>query len=650
MGGTTDDTAPVDGDDTATVDTGESVPDDSGLPMICNAGTRWEAGEPVYREVTADWGLEGVVGVRLSVTDIDSDGWADLIVRKGGGPDSFVDGGSRSRFLLRNTGLGTFADVTQSSGLLVGRVTTDPDVGRPGDNFASGDVDNDGDLDIFIGTGRTDPSAASAETCDLMINNGDGTFSPGPASSAARFVGDKVKPAGVSFVDVDRDGNLDLWVTNNEEPGLIPLPDKLLLGDGAGGFVDVTAARGLSTTPWSLVSELNEARSHSWAWSGAACDLNNDNIPELLASSYGRAPNHLWRGELNGEGDVVYVNESVASGYAFDPRQDWTQDLNAQCYCAANPSAAECDTCPAPADTGLCASLAASFGSSFRWEHTYGREPFRLGGNSGTTVCADINNDGFFDLLTHEIVHFDVGEPSDPSEILLNLGDPLVRLVRPGNDATGLNRIDASPYWDHGDMIGGVFDFDNDGWQDVYIGASDYSGNKGLLFHQTAPLDFELLDVSDYFEHFRADGTAYADFDRDGDLDLVVGHSSMRCSGAGAAECAETQQVRMFENLMGDGSNWVQLKLVGGPGSNAAAIGARVQVATEETTQMQAVDGGHGHYGMQRDLVLHYGLGPSCEADVTITWPDEAGSTQTFTVGANRRYVVEQGSAPLVTE
>ncbi len=529
----------------------------------------------------------------------------------------------------------------------MGRISDDPLSGRPGQTFATGDVDNDGDLDIYVGNSRLDPTDTETETSELMLNNGDGTFSLGPQSSAARFVSDKTNPAGVSFVDFNLDGNLDLWITNNEEGGPTPLPDRLLLGDGSGSFSDVTKERGLETMPWTSVSTLNDARSHSWAWSGAACDLNNDQLPELLASSYGRAPNHLWRAERDGDGEVVYVNESIASGYASDHRDDWTLDRNAQCYCRDNPTATDCDTCPPPEDDYLCDLLASAFGSSYRWNHQYGREPFNLGGNSGTTICADLNNDGFFDLMTHEIVHFDVGEPADPSEILVNQGDAEVRFERPGNDVTGLLRVDESEYWDHGDMTGAVLDFDNDGWQDVYIGASDYPGNKALLYHQTAPLEFTLLETEDYFEHFRAHGVTYADIDRDGDLDILAGHSRMRCDGyPSSEECGETSQVRLFENLMGEESNWLQLKLLGTAGTNRAAIGARVEVRTEETTQTQQVDGGHGHFGMQRDLVLHFGLGQSCEAEVTITWPDAPGSSQTFTIHGNQRYVVEQGLTP----
>jgi hypothetical protein len=582
----------------------------------------------------------------LSVTDLDGDGWPDLLIRNGGGPDDFSDGGDRSRWLLRNTGSGSFEDVSASSGLLSLRLDEDPNTGRPGQVFTSGDVDNDGDLDIYVGQSRTDSSDSEAETSELMINDGTGHFSLGPEDSAARFANEVSNPAGVSFVDFDRDGNLDLWVAHNETSGPTALPDFLLRGDGEGGFVDVTDDMEMDTKPWNWLSTLNEAEAHSWSWSSVACDLNNDGNPELLASSYGRVPNHLWRADTE-DGDLVYTNASIESGYAFDERTDWTDNLSAQCYCADHPDAEDCDQAPAPEDDSICDSLRAAFGDNYRWSHDYGREAFQLGGNSGTTVCADLDNDGWMDLMTHEIVHWDVGSSSDPSEILHNQGDPEVRFERPGNEATGLLREDEYEGWDRGDMTGAVFDFDNDGWLDIYIGSSDYPGNKGLLFHQVSPLVFETVPLDDYFTHYRSHGVAVADFDRDGDLDMVVGHSTHRCDGYPGDDCEDTNQVQFYENRMADGSNWVQLRLRGTGGSNAMAVGARVELTAGGFTQTRTVDGGHGHFGTQRDPVLHFGIGEACEAEVSVTWPDSDLSEESFSLEGNARYDLVQGEEAL---
>jgi hypothetical protein len=104
--------------------------------------------------------------------------------------------------------------------------------------------------------------------------------------------------------------------------------------------------------------------------------------------------------------------------------------------------------------------------------------------------------------------------------------------------------------------------------------------------------------------------------------------------------------VRYFENLIGDAGNWLQLRLEGGAGTNRSAIGARVRVRTGDVVQTQEVGGGHGHYGVQHDLALHFGLGGACEAEVEITWPDGARTAQRFEVQAGYRYDVLQGEMP----
>lgn len=614
---------------------------------VCNAGTMWSPGTQAFRDASDDWGLSDswANGQRISVTDIDGDGWADLSVRRAGGKkDDFSDGGDRASWLLHNTGEHGFEDVTKSSGLVKSRVSGSEDIGRPIDIIIWGDVDNDGDLDAYTGFNKQNPQGNAEDSAEIMINNGDGTFDFGSLDNVARNAGQVDSPAGASFVDYDRDGVLDLWLTQYAS-GNAPMQDRLLRGQGDGSFVEVTADVGLQTAPWQSLQTLNDAEAHSLSWGGAACDLNGDGTPELLASSYGRAPNHLFVGERAADGTVSYTNDSKASGYAYDDRTDWTDNESARCWCKLHPDAEDCDGVPDP-EYIRC----QSDDDAFRWNHQQDRELFRLGGNTGTTVCADVDNDGWMDLLTNEIVHWDVGSSSDPSELLYNQQDPQVRFERPGNEATGLTRTHEMAGWNDGDITSAVFDFDNDGRKDIYIGSTDYPGTRGHLWHQKKDGTFEVVPIDEGIDHKSSHGVGVADYDHDGDLDLVVGHSRFRCSSGDHCYAPEDAHVRLFENTVGQDGNWLQVDLEGKDGTNLDAIGARVTVATDQMTQVSQIDGGHGHYGIEHTMVQHFGLGEACRAEVTVRWPDESLSEETFVLKAGHRYSWKQGEVPVVIE
>lgn len=601
----------------------------TGLPdPICDEGASpWSAGTPAFTEATSDWGLEGVEGARLVAVDFDGDGWIDLHVHRGsqGQPESFEPDGTRRSWLLRNNQGRGFLDVTESSGFRATRSGSAGE-GRAGSIVAFADIDSDGDLDAI--TAVSDPNGENTDhVTEVLLNNGDGTFSLGPEDQPFQLTTDA--PAGVTFVDYDLNGVLDLWMPRNSVQGT-PAQDRLYEGQGDGTFADVTSGAGLSTEPWVDVADMNAGRAHSNAWSAAACDVSGDGWPDLLAASYGRAPNHLWVNDGTGS----FTNESVSSGYAFDENQDYSDNQFYLCFCQANPGAEGCDQADPPRIT--CQQQ--------NWRDQFDRQPFRNGGNSGATTCADVDNDGHIDLLTSEIQHWWAGEGSDESELLFNTGESPVRFERPGNDATGLTRELPGASWDKGDMTNTVLDFDNDGWRDVFIGSSDYPGTRALLWHQRAPRQFEAVSTTDFFEHNRSHGVAVADFDNDGDLDLIVGNSRSRCGGAD--DCYERPQVRLFtNNLQG---NFVQIDLTGALGSNRSAIGARVLVTAGGVTQTFEVQGGYGHYGAQNPMRIHAGLGSSCEATVEVRWPDQAGSVSTATLPAGHRYSWVRGEEPQV--
>ncbi|MEM9864873.1 MAG: CRTAC1 family protein [Myxococcota bacterium] len=604
--------------DLGTADSGPDLAVDEGVSVlpdpVCPGG-RWD-GSAAFVERTDDWGLRGVEGVRLSVVDVDHDGRPDVLIRRGPQRVQQPDG-ARQVWLLRNEG-GSFNDITDASGLLAPRDGLEG--GRPIEVIAFGDVNNDGFVDAYVGTNTVDAENSGNQSSEVLLGDGSGGFTR--SNAAFPTFEDIDVPAGASFVDVDHDGNLDLWVTQHNYSlsggSLALLSDRLLRGDGTGAFSEMTAEAGVESRPWNTLADLNGGRAHTRAWGALARDLSGDGFAELLVPSYGRSPNHLW----HNLGEGAFENRSVESGYAYDANSEWTDNQFAACFCASNPGADGCGEAIRPA-----------IRCSDNWRHDFDREAFRLGGNSGATIAGDVDNDGDLDLLTGEIRHWWAGQGSDTGELLINDGSG--SFSRPGNEATGLAIDHASASWDEGHMTGALFDFDNDGRLDVYVGGSDYPGNRGRLYRQEDTLQFAELETEQFFEHTRSHGVVTADFDGDGDLDVLVGHSRFRCGDAN--DCYERPQVRAFENVT-PAANFLQVQIAGSEGSNAMAIGATVRARFGELVQLQEVDGGHGHYGTQQDATLHFGLGNACSATLEVRWPDAAGTTQTFELPAGHRF------------
>ena len=612
----------------------------------------WTAGTPLFQERT-DLGLAGLTGQRISAVDVDGDGDADLIVRKVGAGENDTslpqDDPARTGWLMLNDGTGHFTDGTAASKLWTPRGGFA--LGRPGEVMAFADVNGDGAIDAFSGVDTTNEITSAGETSEILLSSSSGTFAMGAADNELRrdyaLDGKPDLPASASFTDVDGDGHLDLWVTEHNYDGLSFIGDKLYTGDGTGRFVDSSAASNVISAEWDDLATINAGLAHTRSWSGAACDLDNDGRPELLAASYGRAPNHLWHNTAGPGAQRLFDNVSVASGYAYDGDFTWQDNQFALCFCEQNPTAAECDT---------ATSQSLLDCSQPNWDHNNDREEFRLGGNNATSVCADVDNDGDLDVVTTTIKHWWAGEGADMAEVLINnSAESEVRLDRPGRAAMGIDVPHVTGIaWDEGIMTAAVFDVDNDGRQDIYLGGSDYAGNRGLWFHNDGPSDdgtprFSSMTTDDTFEHNRSHGVTVADFDNDGDLDMVVGHSRSRCDASEPNDCYETTNVRYFENVAGNANNFVRLRLSQTSGSNSSAIGARVTVKTvvdgETLIQTHAVGGGHGHFGMQDDLVQTFGIGAACEAEVTVRWPVAGVAEQTFTVGAGYRYDVVEGGA-----
>jgi len=151
-------------------------------------------------------------------------------------------------------------------------------------------------------------------------------------------------------------------------------------------------------------------------------------------------------------------------------------------------------------------------------------------------------------------------------------------------------------------------DVDLDGWMDFFVtnGFSPAS-SANVLFRNRGNGTFEDATVALGGGRFDGRGVGFADYDNDGDLDVIV------TAGASAP-------TRLWRNDSATGHHWLTLRLLGTI-SNRSAIGARVEVRTSLRTTVREVSGGAGR-GNQSSLPLEFGLGTAERVlRVTVRWP-----------------------------
>lgn len=248
---------------------------------------------------TGEYYMPEITGSGVALLDYDGDG--DLDICLSNGHDLLPKPARSETFsnrLFRQEDDGTFTDVTQATGI--------GDTGY-GMGIAVGDIDNDGDVDVYFSNFGPD---------HLYLNNGDGTFRDVTVAAGIDVPG---WSTSVAFFDYDRDGWLDIFICqyfiNNPKmncfdsvgrptycspKAFVPLNDVLLKNNGDGTFRDVTQSAGLVVKPAAGLGVLCE-------------DLNDDGLLDIYVANDGYM-NHLW---LN-QGDGTFIESAMLQGCAYN--------------------------------------------------------------------------------------------------------------------------------------------------------------------------------------------------------------------------------------------------------------------------------------------------------------------------------------------
>ncbi len=389
----------------------------------------------------------------------------------------------------------------------------------------------------------------NSDTEDRLYRNlGEGQFMDVTADAG---LSDAYETPAAAWGDYDGDGYIDLYVANYENSDNMgePRPDFLWHNNGDGTFSDVSEAAGIRDEP-------NQCgRGVNWG------DFDNDGDLDIHVSNYRLDPNYLW--ENQGDGTFIEVGEE--RGVEGIARDDTT--------------------------------------GGDAYGHTIG------------SAWADWDNDLDLDLFTANLVHKDHerGRYCDDSKLYRNNG--------PGSgygftDIREGSGIEYRPYpGDEDELFSGPAwaDYDNDGDLDLFI-TQVYTNLDYAHSHFYMNLGGgKFANVVDEagVKVWAAWGTAWADYDQDGDMDLVVGGRD------GSDSDDNPARVHLFRNQGPVGHTFHITLAAPAEGSaadatpvNTAAIGVRVILRTDEgAAYMREVEGGMGTTTSFNSLELEFGLG-----------------------------------------
>jgi enediyne biosynthesis protein E4 len=547
-----------------------------------------------FKDVAAEAGLAGALnvfggidrkryileetGCGVALFDYDNDGWLDIFMVNGTRFEGIDPAHQPSNFLFHNNRDGTFTDVTAKAGL----VRT-----GWGQGCCIGDYDNDGFDDLVV---------TYWGEIVLYHNNGDGTFTDVTAKAGLTQKGHPRWNTGCCFVDYDRDGHLDLFIANyvnfdvstSPEPGSTAYCQYYGIGVGCGPqgmsggtnvlyhnrgdgtFEDVSVKSGIAIprgpeTPTPFVKE-NWLPVGCYGLGVSAADFDNDGWP-----------------------DIYVACDTVPSRFYHNKGDGTFEEIGREIGCAVNEN-----------------------GSSQ--------------GGMGVAI-ADYDCDGWLDIIK------------------TNYSDQTSNVYHNNGDGTFYDAVLQAGLGGNTKFLGwgvGLFDFDNDGWADIFMSNGhvfpEVDTKKLHLTYKQRKIIYKnqgtgkFVDVTgdsgpDLNLARASRGTAFGDFDNDGDIDVVVLNMNEGPS--------------IFRNDSKSRNNWLKIKCIGTK-SNRSGIGTRVRVVTGKHSQINEVLSGSS-YISQNDLRLHFGLGQAKQVDlIEVRWP--LGLVESFkNIDANQLLVLQEG-------
>lgn len=440
-----------------------------------------------------------------------------------------------------------------------------------GSGVALADYDQDGHVDLFFANAGT-----KGERSGLFHNRGDGTFRDVTAAAGITYSG---KTMAATWGDFNGDGHPDLYLVNYG-------PNVLYENKGDGTFADITARAGLGDPGWGMV--------------GIAVDYDHDGDLDLFVGNFSdlsaiaradiRFPDDLTGASnvlYQNNGDGTFTDVSESSGLAGGPYKtvaavctdfDNSRDIDFYVVNLDGPNQLFSNL-----RDGTFRDVAAEAGS-------------RGSGRGSGVGIGDLNQDGMPDFALPSL---------NGGRILTNTGRAFES--RPLSLPDQASNIHSSY----------LFDFDNDGDLDLLLAAAP-------LFQSSAPAgrefrNFYLLenrkgtfvDVSEEtglnrYKGLAVRGVGIADYDGDGDLDLVANVN-------GSAPL-------LLRNDGGNQNNWLRIRLKG-TNSNRLGFGTKVEIKSGRLFQKSEVYGGSGFLS-QSPAELHFGLGKRTRVDmVRMLWP-----------------------------